>query len=277
MKKTLVCLLLLLLTVGCDDSIESEQAREPIPSDLPIIELPSITNTIGMTFKGIPAGTFMMGSPESEKYHSGNQFQHKVTITKAFYMQTTEVTQEQWMAVMDTQPWKDVAHYTDGPNYAANFVNWYDANTFCKKLSAKEGTIYRLPTEAEWEYSCRAGTQTTWSFGNDVRDLWHYAWYASHKTHEGEMKKPNPFGLYDMHGNVYEWCSDYYADDYYKHSPENNPTGPVSGVKRVLRSGSWWGGRRSIGDTRSAFRMGFDPKDPGSFGTVGFRVVRELN
>ena len=258
-------LLMLLIAVGCDDSTHSQHTVK------------FITNTIGMQLNKIPAGTFTMGSPKSERYRNDNEAQHTVTISQAFYIQTTEVTQRQWKALMGTEPWKDLEHYTDGTNYSANFVNWHDADMFCKKLSAKEGKKYRLPTEAEWEYACRARTQTTWSFGNDEGDLDEHAWYATYKTHQGGTKIPNAFGLYDMHGNVAEWCRDYYKEDYYEQSPENNPTGPVSGVNRVLRSGSWWGGRRSINDSRSAFRMGFDPYDPGSYGNVGFRVVRELD
>jgi hypothetical protein len=131
----------------------------------------SITNSIGMTFNKIPAGTFMMGSPEGETDRGDHEHQHKVTITKPFYMQTTEVTQGQWMAVMGTEPWKSKSYVKEGPNYAATYVSWVDAVAYCKKLSEKEGRTYRLPTEAEWEYACRAGTETAWSFGDDEKDL----------------------------------------------------------------------------------------------------------
>jgi formylglycine-generating enzyme len=149
-------LLMLLLAVGCDDSTQIEQTVE------------SITNTIGMKLNKIPAGSFMMGSPEDETDREDNEHQHKVTISKAFYMQTTEVPQGKWKAVMGTEPWKGQTFVKEGPDYAATYVSWDDAVAYCKKLSAKEGKTYRLPTEAEWEYACRAGTQTTWSFGNDT-------------------------------------------------------------------------------------------------------------
>jgi formylglycine-generating enzyme required for sulfatase activity len=232
-------LLILLIAVGCDDSTQTEQAAEiaklqeqvenlqkqtaesaaeiptkqasePVPS-----ELPSVTNTLGMTFMEIPAGTFMMGSPDNQddmtveewsllydeadekeddgkllklqKLHVGEQ-QHTVTISKAFYMQTTEVTQAQWKAVMGTNLMtSDDPFVKEGANYPAVYVSWDDAVAYCNKLSTKEGKTYRLPTEAEWEYSCRAGTTTTWSFGNDEKELGDYAWYDENAGDIGEF------------------------------------------------------------------------------------------
>jgi formylglycine-generating enzyme required for sulfatase activity len=270
-------LLMLLIAVGCDDSTQTEQATEPVPADLPVIELPSITNTIGMKFNKIPAGTFTMGSPETEE---GDEHQHKVTISKAFYMQTTEVTQGEWKALMGTEPWKDERYVKEGPNYPASYVSWDDAVAFCKKLSEREGKTYRLPTEAEWEYACRGGTETRWSFGDDEEDLGDYAWYAKNAwdidekyAHQVELKKPNAFGLYDMHGNVYEWCHDYYEADYYKQSPEKDPTGPTSGSSRVFRGGSWVSLTSRY--TRSAHRNRVDADHRHYSG--GFRLVRELD
>jgi formylglycine-generating enzyme required for sulfatase activity len=255
----------------------------------------TITNTISMKFNKIPAGTFLMGSPETEEVketskavalgrgREDDEHQHKVTITKAFYMQTTEVTQGQWKAVMGTEPWKGEDYIKEGANYPATFVEWDDAVAFCKKLSEKEGKMYRLPTEAEWEYACRAGTKTTWSFGNDEKVLGQYAWcdknaaeIVSEKyAHQVGLKKPNAFGLYDMHGNVFEWCHDYYGEDYYKQSLAPDPTGPVTGSFRVLRGGSWVNITRNA---RSAYRNGGDADfhfNRGYF--VGFRLVRELD
>jgi sulfatase modifying factor 1 len=192
-------------------------------------------------------------------------------------MQTTEVTQGQWKAVMDTEPWKGNIYVKEGANYAATWVSWDDAVAYCKKLSEREGKTYRLPTEAEWEYACRAETTTTWSFGDDEKALGDYAWYRENArdidekyAHQVELKKPNAFGLYDMHGNVLEWCHDYYEEDYYKQSPAKDPTGPTSGSSRVLRGGSWSYYSRN---TRSAYRG----RVVAGRGLYGFRVVRELD
>jgi WD40 repeat protein len=253
---------------------ESKPSASPIPT-APAIE--STTNTFGMTFDKIPAGTFMMGSPEGEEGRRNDEHQHKVTITKPFYMQTTEVTQGQWTEVMETEPWKGKQYVKEGPNYAATYVSWDDAVAFCKQLSAREGQTYRLPTEAEWEYACRAGTETAWSFGDDEKSLGDYAWYRENAdsagaayAHQIGLKKPNAFGLYDMHGNVYEWCHDYYGEDYYQQSPQLNPPGPAVGSSRVLRNGSWGSQLRH---TRSGRRLWEDADDRG--GANGFRLVRE--
>jgi formylglycine-generating enzyme len=262
---------------------------DPVPADLPVIELPSIINTIGMTLNKIPAGSFTMGSPEGEEGRRDNETQHPVTITKAFYMQTTEVTQGQWKEVMGTEPWKGKQYVKEGPNNAASWVSWDDAMAYCKKLSEKESKTYRLPTEAEWEYACRAGTETAWSFGDDEKALGDYAWYRENAwdideryAHQVELQKPNAFGLYDMHGNVYEWCHDYYEEDYYKQSPAQDPKGPARPTSangdpnsRVLRGGSW---RSSSHYVRSANRTWYNAGGRGSSqGGLGFRVVRELD
>jgi formylglycine-generating enzyme required for sulfatase activity len=169
------------------------------------------------------------------------------------------------------------SYVKEGPNYAASYVIWSDSVTYCKKLSEKEGKTYRLPTEAEWEYACRAGTQTTWSFGNDEKELGDYAWCVptvteEHHAQQVGLKKPNAFGLYDMHGNVWEWCHDYYEEDYYQHSPTNDPQGPESGFSRVLRGGSW---DYSTRNSRSAFRNWY-PTGNRNY-DYGFRLVRELD
>jgi formylglycine-generating enzyme required for sulfatase activity len=238
-----------------------------------------ITNTIGMKLNKIPAGTLLMGSPESEADREDDETQHKVTITKPFYMQTTEVTQGQWKAVMGTEPWKGQQAVKEGPNNAASWVSWDDAMAYCKKLSEKEGKTYRLPTEAEWEYACRAGTETAWSFGDDEKALGDYAWYRENAwdidekyAHQVELKKPNAFGLFDMHGNVYEWCHDFYGEDYYKQSPAQDPQGPAAGSSYVFRGGSWFDLTLR---TRSIFRN----NNTREFSNIdlGFRLVRELD
>jgi formylglycine-generating enzyme required for sulfatase activity len=180
---------------------------------------------------------------------------------------------------MGTEPWKGKQYVKEGPSYAATYVSWDDAIAYCKKLSEKEGKTYRLPTEAEWEYACRAGTQTAWSFGDDEKELGDYAWYDENAEFIGEdyahqvgLKKPNAFGLFDMHGNVDEWCHDYWGDYYYKQSPEKDPTGPASGDSRVLRGGSQCNLTRA---TRSAFRHRLSQVFLHDLN--GFRLVRELD
>lgn len=236
-----------------------------------------ITNTIGMKLVWIPAGEFEMGyfdnTPEEKPVHS-------VKITDGFRMGQTEVTQGQYKTVMNSQPWSGKIFTQESASNPGNYVSWNDAVEFCKKLSQKEGVTYRLPTEAEWEYACRAGTQTEYSFGDSKSLLGEYAWFTGNAykidekyAHPVGQKKPNPWGLYDMHGNVSEWCSDRYDADYYSKSPTADPQGSTTGGSRVLRGGSWsstpWG-------CRSAFRGdGISPvvRD----GVAGFRIVLDLN
>ena len=150
---------------------------------------------------------------------------------------------------MDSRPWSGKQYVKEGPDYAASYVSWEDAQEFCKRLSEKEGMIYRLPTEAEWEYFCRAGTSTVYSFGNDVSSLGEYAWYGKNADKRGEeyahrvgQKKPNRWGLYDMSGNVCEWCADWCDFYYYGQSPVDDPQGPSPDdyPNRVIRGGSWY-------------------------------------
>lgn len=225
-------------------------------------ELPEITNSIGIRMKLIPAGTFRMGGVVGE-------LPHQVTLTKPFYLGVHEVTNAQWKAVMDSVPStrKDV----DGP---VEQVSWEDAVDFCRKLSEhpqekREGRVYRLPTEAEWEWACRAGTTTSYSFGDDESVLSDYGWFTGNsgdQTHPVGKKKPNPWGLYDMYGNVWEWCSDWH--DFYPVGAATDPQGPAESTERVLRGGACVS---RAGYCQSAYRRRDDPSLRNL--DVGFRLA----
>jgi len=230
-----------------------------------------------MKFVLIPAGKFMMGSPEGEKdrvAHEGPQ--HEVMITKPFHMGMYEVTQEQWTAVMGTMPWKGKEETKEGATHPATHMSWNDATDFCKKLSTKTGKTVSLPTEAQWEYACRAGSKTRFCYGDDddYSKLGDYAWYRDNALRVGEgyahavgQKKANAWGLYDMHGNVYEWCADCWEDSY-TNAAKTNPTGPASGEFRVVRSGNF--AMSPVGRCRSASRC---HDEPDYASTSGLRVV----
>jgi formylglycine-generating enzyme required for sulfatase activity len=201
-----------------------------------------------------------------------------VKITKPFYIGTTEVTQEQWETVMGTNPWKGQKYAREGADYPAIYVTWNDAMEYCRKLSLKDGRNYRLPTEAEWEYACRAGSTTMYSFGDDARRLGEHSWHdktaysvGKKYAHRVSLKKANAWGLYDIHGNVSEWCLDWFDRGYYEKSPSIDPQGPASGSSRVLRGGSW--GIEAM-RCRSSCRLAAIPGHGSDLS--GFRVVSEL-
>ena len=250
----------------------------------------TFTNSVGMKLVSIPAGEFKMVSGKSaaeiaklfdskEEYFKNEHPQHTVRLSKGFYMATTEVTQGQFEAVMGTTPWKGEAYAKENAEHAASYIDWNDATEYCVRLSKKEGRKYRLPTEAEWEYACRGGSTTAYSFGDDASGLRDYAWFHGNTFDAGEQyahqvgqKRANSFGLYDMHGNVYEWCSDWYDEDYYGKSPSVDPKGPTSGSSRVLRGGSWGYNAQFC---RSAYRYRSTPSY--RHGSPGFRLVCELD
>lgn len=202
------------------------------------------SNSIGMEFLLVPSGEFYMGTPLGERFRAPDELQHEVELSDDFWMGVHEVTQKQWRQIMKTTPWKDQGSAQDGDSFAASYISWNAANEFCLKLSLQDKYEYRLPTEAEWEYACRAGTKTTFSFGNTWDELEEFGWVDFNASGIGESyphqvgaKKANPYGLHDMHGNVWEWCSDWYDADYYKNSPEVDPQGPRSGESKVMRGG----------------------------------------
>ena len=243
-----------------------------------------ITNSIGMRFRLIPAGSFMMGAvPGDSEAQDDEKPQHRVEITKDVYIGVHEVTQAQYEAVMGKNP-----SYLKGSDRPVEMIMWEEANEFCRKLSEMEGVSYRLPTEAEWEYAARAGSTTRYYWGDSSAEsvMKRYSWYeknaqaskwtSPHADEEGTqpvgLKMPNGWGLYDMSGNVCEWCADWYGKNYYRDSPLSDPAGPSSGVGRVFRGGSWSNG---AGDGRSAFRYRHAPG--GYYGNLGFRIVRDVD
>ncbi|MGB2821299.1 MAG: formylglycine-generating enzyme family protein [Phycisphaerae bacterium] len=213
----------------------------------------------------IPAGDFTMGSPAAKRGQKNEGPQHVVTISKPFYMSVTEVTQEQYARVTGKDPSE-----SKGAKKPVQMVSWHDAVEFCKRLSARRRGA-RLPTEAQWEYACRAGSKTGYNFGDAERNLGGHAWYVGNgdkKPHEVAKKKPNAWGLYDMHGNVWEWCADWHGPYDPKAKPVVDPTGPTTGWGHAVRGGS---ASCFPGFCRSAYRSVNPPGD--RFGNLGFRVV----
>lgn len=237
-----------------------------------------LTNSIGMEFVYILPGGFLMGSPPDEYGHEELERQHQVSLSKGFYLQKTEVTQKQWKTIMGYNP----SHFLNcGENCPVEQVSWHEAQEFIKKLNKRENTKkYRLPTEAEWEYACRAGTNTAFSNGSIEKDTcgnnpyldaagWYYR-NSEKGTHSVAQKQANAWGLYDMHGNVWEWCQDW--ERKYPFHPATDPVGPPTGLARIRRGGSW---SHYPLFCRSAYRSWLDPdkKTP----HVGFRLARSLD
>jgi len=274
MSKALCLLIVLIIVSGCR-RVEDEAGT-----------LEVITTKTGIEMVKIPEGWFDMGSKGSSPDESPV---HKVWIS-SFWMDRYEVVQEQFKKFQISDP----SHFKD-PNNPLEQINWTDATLFCNERSLAEGLEpcydeetwecnfqangYRLPTEAEWEYACRAGTATNFSFGNDVRNLKGHAWFAensSEKTHPVGQKKSNPWGLYDMYGNVSEWCNDFYSENYYKNSEQKNPKGPIKGKERVLRGGAW---NSSVDSCRSSYRSSDPSIDDTCLASdaIGFRCVRNAS
>ena len=214
----------------------------------------------------IPAGKFVMGSPKDEKDRHNGETQHEVTITKSFYLGKYEVTNEQWDSVMFVN--RRNPSDTKGAKLPVTMVSWDDCQEFIKKLNAKTKGGYRLPTESEWEYAARAGTKTAYSFGDTIMPTdANYDKSNIGKPVAVGSYKPNAFGLYDMHGNVWEWCEDWKAE--YPKGSATDPKGPDSGISRVLRGGSFFNYARG---TRSANRGSLAPADRSN--NNGFRLAR---
>lgn len=222
-----------------------------------------------MDFVLIPAGEFDMGRLSNEEGDIDETPVHRVNISKSFYLSKYEVTQKQWCEIMGINP-----SYFIGDDLPVETVSWIDVQDFIQKLNEKEGfDKYRLPTEAEWEYSARAGTTTRYTFGDDVSSLGDYAWYGGNsgsKTHEVGQKNPNPWGLYDIHGNILEWVQDSYHGTY-NGAPIDGSAWEIDGSRRVLRGGAW-----NYGDwyCRLANRNIAIPDSRSE--DIGFRLLRDM-
>ncbi|VVB94638.1 Hercynine oxygenase [uncultured archaeon] len=262
----IVCVLLIVSGCVQQDSVESQE---------------TFVNSIGIEFVQIPAGEFNMGSSENYQNKTGKDDErplHHVVLSKSFYMGKYEVTQKQWREVMGTEP-----SLYKGDDLPVDQVSWGDVHEFIKKLNEKEGTNkYRLPSEAEWEYSARAGTTTKYSFGDDEFKLNDYAWYFGNsgplglfilgpKTHPVGHRKPNAWGLYDMYGNAWEWVQDKYHSNYSGAPADGSAWESGSSSNRIARGGGFL--TYPIG-CRSAYRGPDFPSD--RTGGLGFRLLRDL-
>ena len=229
---------------GPDPDFNVEIETDPLTGNL-LIKLDEIL----FTMIKVKAGTFTMGATEEQTGAYDNEKPaHQVTLTKDYYLGETEVTQALWYAVMGQKPSSDgtawSSSYGLGDDYPAYFISWNDCQKFITKLNQLTGLTFRLPTEAEWEYAARGGnkatTQTLYSGSNTIDDVAWYLYNSSSSTHIVAGKSANALGLYDMSGNVWEWCSDWYSRSYYSSSTQTDPTGPTGGSSRVLRGGSWY-------------------------------------
>jgi formylglycine-generating enzyme required for sulfatase activity len=227
-----------------------------------------VINSVGMKLAYIPPGTFTMGSPETEPGRVSNETQRQVTFAKRFRIGVNEVTQKEWRLIMRTNP-----SYFKGDDLPVERITWLEADEFCRRLSEKEQKRYRLPTEEEWEYACRAGTTTAYYTGGSKAALATAGWYLGNSGNQSQQvgrKKPNPWGLYDMHGNVSEWCA-LRADE----RSTDTTSAQLDGEEKTLRDlrGGSWGLNAS--DCRSASRL----SNAGTFRyfDLGLRVVCELD
>ena len=269
-----LCLALQLLSVFAGCSRTPDQSS-PESSSSP---KETITNSIGMKLVLMPKGTFTMGSPIEEKGRTEDEQSHQVTISQDYYLGAMEVTQGQYEKVMGTNHsyFQGRRVKRESSNHPVENVSWADAVECCKRLSElpeekTEGRVYRLPTDGEWEYACRAGSTTAYSFGASAKSLGDYAWFFENSgdaTHPVGEKKPNAWSLYDMHGNVWKWCSDWYG--VYPKNAVTDPVGPQVGSPRVLRGGGW---ENNFAGCRSAVWCKYLPASRIHLNGYGFRIA----
>ena len=254
---------------------------EPLPAGEITVALPG---GVTMDFVWIEPGVFTMGTTEEQEqlmrnkglwdnWHENEHPGHQVTITRGFWLGKYEITQEQWAAVMGSSPWSGQVHVQANPDHPAVYISWDDVQELIDRLNA-DAALYRLPTEAEWEYACRSGGSTLWSHGDDEGQLGDYAWYRNNAWNAGlehglpvGMKMPNDWGLFDMQGNVWEWVQDWYGP--YSSVEQVDPQGPATGSRRVFRGGAI---NTVPQDTRPAIHS-YDVPSLGYY-SLGARLVR---
>jgi len=258
------------IDVSGEDGFQPGNENEPAPG--------TEKTFLGISFVWIPSGSFYMGTMKntselvqiyggSPSLYISEYPQHLVTISNGFWMSQTEITQKQWTDIMGYNPSNN-----KGDNLPVENLSWNDCQKFIEKLNKLGSGMFRLPTEAEWEYACRSGSTSEFCFGDDASQLDNYGWHfynSNYQTHPVKQKLPNAWGLYDMHGNVWEWCQDWYDTDYYQYSPTFDPTGPATGKYKVLRGGTCL---RTSARCRSAFRSWNAPDL--TMADQGFRICR---
>jgi formylglycine-generating enzyme required for sulfatase activity len=241
------------------------EAPSPSPAAVNKTETIDLGGGVTMEFVLIPAGSFLMGSTPFAAGDADEMPEHKVMITQPFLLGKYEVTQEQWTQLMGNNP----SHFK-GAKRPVDTVSWNDCQRFFAKLHGKTGRTFSLPTEAQWEYACHAGTTTRWNTGDQPESLNDSAWSnqnSGNTTHPVGEKKPNAWGVYDLHGNLGEWCADWYGNPY-PNGDATDPSGPPSGQSKVIRGGAW--GDDPI-NVRSAYRNANGPD--GAHDGIGFRCV----
>jgi formylglycine-generating enzyme required for sulfatase activity len=284
MKDVITALLMMCFALSALDGYLTAQQLPASNVGKPSGEIRNV-NSVGIKMVWLAADSFTMGSPLDEKGRDTNEGQVEVKLTEGFWLGQTEITQSQWAQLMGTSPWRGKSNVREGKNYAASFISWQDANSFVEKLNSSEHSSdslpdyweYSLPTEAQWEYACRGGKKSAFSFGDDPSEFAVYGWSAESAFEKGEAyshevgkKRPNEFGLYDMHGNVWEWCKDNFSA---KLSGGTNPILNNGGPLRVNRGGGWNFATKCC---RSASRLSDAPDS--RYNNLGFRIalVRSL-
>ena len=251
-----------------------------------VAQAPSLVNSVGMKFVLIPAGTFRMGSADGLVGARLNEMPaHDVILQQPYYLGVTPVTQELYRAAMGSNPARFTAPAGGGPQHPVERISWHDAVAFCKTLSSlpeerEAKRVYRLPTEAEWENACRAGGATVFAFGDTLEPQQANFSFRSNdpaiapleRTSKVGQFQANNFGLSDMHGNVWEWCHDWYGERVYATGATRDPQGPENGDFRVVRGGCW---RSQVGTCRSAYRNALMPHNRDPY--TGFRVAFQLS